>query len=468
MQDVIQTINSTDKLFHDGNPASGEPGTIVNATWLNGVQGATTATQQELISLIKDSGQTVDPKRTDQVLQAVRKVAWNGTARPTTLAGYGITDAMKTSDWGVQGYTQLDVGSGKPFATIQDAWDSLNGKTLQADVLIKVADGEYKTTGLTLTHQPFAHRIRIEGNIANPTACKIRFIADVNKQSHGVIFSNVRGVAFSGFHLIGEGTATNWTHRCLLVQDSSQVVSAANALIVEGGVNSVYVNNNSFFVSTGLKVSKAKNWGVVIGNGSAAELASLSAVGDGKTTSTVIPAHINQNTPTILPNGLLCQDGSRAWLADAKVSGVAYGIYAACNGYIWCDGASVDQANNGFVAYEGGRLRNTGSGVTKFLPAGLRGKATNCDIGFNTNWGGVMMVPMAIAENCRIGFYCSVNSCMHADSGWAKNCTTGYLADALGVISAWSTKAASTGNTTPYSPVTIGTGANGGAYLSYS
>ncbi|OWY38049.1 hypothetical protein CEK28_14065 [Xenophilus sp. AP218F] len=94
MQDTLKPIASPDNLFHDGNPYSGELGTVVTSEWLNNAQSAIQSAQQEVLSVLKDSGQTPDPKRQDQLLQAVKKIAWNGSARPSTLAGYGITDAQ--------------------------------------------------------------------------------------------------------------------------------------------------------------------------------------------------------------------------------------------------------------------------------------------------------------------------------------------------------------------------------------
>ncbi|WP_240315039.1 tail fiber protein [Chromobacterium haemolyticum] len=94
MQETIKPIPTPDKLFHDGNPVSGELGTIVSAEWLNGIQSAAQATQDEVLAVIKDSGQSADPKRKDQLLQAVKQIAWGGNSKPTTLAGYGIRDAL--------------------------------------------------------------------------------------------------------------------------------------------------------------------------------------------------------------------------------------------------------------------------------------------------------------------------------------------------------------------------------------
>lgn len=100
MQDLMQPIGTPDGLFHDGNPATGELGTIVSALWLNAVQGTTISVQSELLSVLSGAGVAVDPTKVNQVLDAIKKIAWggSGTARPTTLAGYGITDALPRID----------------------------------------------------------------------------------------------------------------------------------------------------------------------------------------------------------------------------------------------------------------------------------------------------------------------------------------------------------------------------------
>ncbi|MCW3482122.1 tail fiber protein [Neisseriaceae bacterium JH1-16] len=84
----MQTINTQDGLFHDGNPATGELGTIVPASWLNSIQ-------TELLSVLAAGKLTADPANNSQLLNAIKQLAWNSTSdRPNTLAGYGITDAL--------------------------------------------------------------------------------------------------------------------------------------------------------------------------------------------------------------------------------------------------------------------------------------------------------------------------------------------------------------------------------------
>ena len=95
MQDPIKPVPTSDQKFHDGNPATGELGTVVSADWLNTLQSATQSTQQELVTVIQNSGQKTDPARQDQLLQAVQNIAWGGAQRPSTLAGYGIAIASQ-------------------------------------------------------------------------------------------------------------------------------------------------------------------------------------------------------------------------------------------------------------------------------------------------------------------------------------------------------------------------------------
>ncbi|ERE04354.1 tail fiber protein [Pseudogulbenkiania ferrooxidans] len=97
MRDVMPPINTADKLFQDGNPSTGALGTIVTANWLNAVQGSIQSVQAELASVLASLGISPDAGKNTQVLDAVRRIAWGGSTRPTTLAGYGITDGATSS-----------------------------------------------------------------------------------------------------------------------------------------------------------------------------------------------------------------------------------------------------------------------------------------------------------------------------------------------------------------------------------
>lgn len=94
MQKISDSTNSADGLgeFTEGNSAGGVPATQIKARWLNAVQ-------RELLNLITGSGLSKDSADDSQVYKAVQRIAKaaaefsNVGNKPTTLSGYGITDA---------------------------------------------------------------------------------------------------------------------------------------------------------------------------------------------------------------------------------------------------------------------------------------------------------------------------------------------------------------------------------------
>ncbi|MEQ9889012.1 phage tail protein [Pectobacterium zantedeschiae] len=72
MQNPMPPVDTPDKAFHDGNPLTGELGTIVTALFMNNVQSAIRNVQAEVISVLADAGITVDPNKTDQLLAALK------------------------------------------------------------------------------------------------------------------------------------------------------------------------------------------------------------------------------------------------------------------------------------------------------------------------------------------------------------------------------------------------------------
>ncbi|MCZ5321869.1 hypothetical protein O5699_03960, partial [Escherichia coli] len=65
-------INTPDQLFHDGDPTQGIEGTLVTAGYLNNQRGATRDLQQELLNVLGGAHIQPDPKKTDQLLTALR------------------------------------------------------------------------------------------------------------------------------------------------------------------------------------------------------------------------------------------------------------------------------------------------------------------------------------------------------------------------------------------------------------
>ena len=121
MQNLMPPINTPDQLFHDGDPTQGIEGTIVTADYLNNQQGATRDLQQELLNVLGGAHIQPDPKKTDQLLTALRAlllsrknpfgdIKSDGTV-PTALENLGLGEAAKR-----------DVGTGENQIPDMSAW----------------------------------------------------------------------------------------------------------------------------------------------------------------------------------------------------------------------------------------------------------------------------------------------------------------------------------------------------------
>ncbi|MCG9093473.1 phage tail protein [Laribacter hongkongensis] len=86
MNPLIPPIGTSDRLFHDGNPATGELGTIVSAEWLNNMQRALRGNQSELIALLAAAGIEPNAAKADQVLTAMRALFLGKTAQAADSA----------------------------------------------------------------------------------------------------------------------------------------------------------------------------------------------------------------------------------------------------------------------------------------------------------------------------------------------------------------------------------------------
>jgi hypothetical protein len=89
IQKVFPALAWSTAAFVDENPLAGSPGSLIPAAWGNSVT-------QEILNAIKAAGLTPDEARTDQLATAIGAlVDFNKLKNtPTTLAGYGITDAV--------------------------------------------------------------------------------------------------------------------------------------------------------------------------------------------------------------------------------------------------------------------------------------------------------------------------------------------------------------------------------------
>ncbi len=105
MRPLMPPVQTPDNLFHDGNPLTGELGTIVDAEHLNNVQGAVRDAQSELITVLNAAGINVDPSKQNQLLTALKAlllsrsnpfgdIKSDGTVK-TALENLGLKEAAK-------------------------------------------------------------------------------------------------------------------------------------------------------------------------------------------------------------------------------------------------------------------------------------------------------------------------------------------------------------------------------------
>ncbi|WP_256587916.1 pyocin knob domain-containing protein [Pseudomonas sp. FFUP_PS_473] len=95
MQKIDASTASANALgeFTEGNPSAGVPATLLKAAWLNAVQ-------RELVHLVEGAGLPLDAADDSQVLKAIQAIQASASTwlklngKPTTVAGFGITDAF--------------------------------------------------------------------------------------------------------------------------------------------------------------------------------------------------------------------------------------------------------------------------------------------------------------------------------------------------------------------------------------
>lgn len=94
MRPLMPPVQTPDNLFHDGNPLTGELGTIVDAEHLNNVQGAVRDAQSELITVLNAAGINVDPSKQNQLLTALKALL---LSRSNPFGDIKSDDTVKTA-----------------------------------------------------------------------------------------------------------------------------------------------------------------------------------------------------------------------------------------------------------------------------------------------------------------------------------------------------------------------------------
>jgi phage-related tail fiber protein len=96
----VPSVGLVNGKFVDENPVTGTPGSLIPAAWGNGVT-------QEILNVLAAAGIVPDELKADQLSAAISKIVASGvtwsllSGKPTTLAGYGITDALAVGQYGL-------------------------------------------------------------------------------------------------------------------------------------------------------------------------------------------------------------------------------------------------------------------------------------------------------------------------------------------------------------------------------
>ena len=116
MKTLLPEINSADKRFHAGNPATGEQGTRVTDTWLNDVQDRVRDMQAEAHYVLEKAGFTPKQEQQTQLYQAIVKIIDDNRKKAsTTQKG----EVQLTSDTGLDSEELgLTAKAGKKLAQL--------------------------------------------------------------------------------------------------------------------------------------------------------------------------------------------------------------------------------------------------------------------------------------------------------------------------------------------------------------
>lgn len=154
MKTLLPEINSADKRFHAGNPATGEQGTRVTDTWLNDVQDRVRDVQAEAHYVLEKAGFTPKQEQQTQLYQAIVKIiddnrksasiTQKGEVRLTSDTGLDSEDLGLTAKAGkllAQGIAALRLALNNyiPNSKKSNAVNSNNNDTVATSAAVKTA-----------------------------------------------------------------------------------------------------------------------------------------------------------------------------------------------------------------------------------------------------------------------------------------------------------------------------------------
>ena len=340
----------------------------------------------------------------------------------------------------------ITVGSGQDFNTLQEAWDSLIGAIILAQVTIQIDDGTYNQSIITLSNQPYAQLIRIQGNLGTPANVVFNF-TPTGGVSDGIICEGVVGLQLAGFKLQG---VISETKRLLRIDKGSAVICDSASIIMQGG-------------DAGLSCP-----------GGSVDFQSMTVSG------------------CIV--SIFCEFNSTIDARNCNITGVSqaagnFAIRALNNGYIMADDVVISTANAGASAGNAGTISCRGASISNcdksvHATAGqiICAGATSTDhtsFGFRADKGGIInglldgsygaIIAVSAVIASQTGFSADQGGVVLAIGATAVNQFIAYRALSLGLIDAFNTVANNSGNTTDYDPAVSGfDSSNGGRTVNFS
>lgn len=188
MRPLMPPVQTPDNLFHDGNPLTGELGTIVDAEHLNNVQGAVRDAQSELITVLNAAGINVDPSKQNQLLTALKAlllsrsnpfgdIKSDGTVK-TALENLQLGEAAKR-DVGTGNNQLPDMSAFGMSRNGQTAWDILpNGMIRQAGTVTLTPVGNFNSQVLGgVTYYTHYYRVNFPRQFPNAQIATLATLA---------------------------------------------------------------------------------------------------------------------------------------------------------------------------------------------------------------------------------------------------------------------------------------------------
>ena len=190
MRPLMPPVQTPDNLFHDGNPLTGELGTIVDAEHLNNVQGAVRDAQSELITVLTAAGINVDPSKQNQLLTALKALLLSrsnpfadiksdgAAAIATALSNLQLGEAAKR-DVGTGNNQLPDMSAFGMSRNGQTSWDILpNGMIRQAGTVTLTPVGNFNSQVLGgVTYYTHYYRVNFPRQFPNAQIATLATLA---------------------------------------------------------------------------------------------------------------------------------------------------------------------------------------------------------------------------------------------------------------------------------------------------